>query len=68
MGLQDQWKLGNPRHEWQSNLPRVFKWSLGKGNRIYCETSNGIIIDNRPKPCENKEIVIDGVKYKLVKV
>ena len=45
------------KHEWDS-----------QGNRIYCETSNGIIIDNRPKPCEGKEILIGGVKYKLVKV
>ncbi len=34
---------------------------------IYYENSNGEIIDNRPKPCQNKEIEIDGVKYKLVK-
>ena len=39
-----------------------------KGNRIYYENSSGVIIDHRPKPCENKEIVIDGVKYKLTKV
>jgi len=38
-----------------------------KGNRIYFENSYGKIIDNRPNPCENKEIEIDGIKYKLVK-
>ena len=38
------------------------------GNRIYFEDSTGKIIDHRPKPCENKEIVIDGEKFKLVKV
>jgi hypothetical protein len=39
-----------------------------KGNEIYLETSRGVIIDNRPKPCSDKEIVIEGVKYKLTKV
>lgn len=38
-----------------------------KGNEIYSENSDGEIIDNRPKPCENKVVEIDGVKYKLVK-
>ena len=39
-----------------------------QNNEIYYEDSKGEIIDNRPKPCENKEIVIDGEKFKLVKV
>ena len=39
-----------------------------KGNIIYHENSYDIIIDNRPKPCEGKEIVIGGEKFKLVKV
>ena len=39
-----------------------------KRNQIYFEDSNGKIRDSRPKPCLNKEIVIDGVKYKLTKV
>ena len=39
-----------------------------KGNEIYWENSHGEIIDNRPKPYEGKEIVIDGEKFKLVKV
>jgi len=39
-----------------------------KGNEIYFETSRGVIIDKRPKPCSDKEIVIEGVKYKLTKV
>ena len=38
-----------------------------KGNQIYYEDSCGVIKDQRPKPCESKEIVIEGVKYKLVK-
>ena len=38
------------------------------GNQIYWENSDGLIEDNRPKPCENKEIIIGGEKYKLVKV
>lgn len=39
-----------------------------EGNKIYYENSDGEIIDNRPKPCEDKVVEIDGVKYKLVKV
>ena len=38
-----------------------------KGNVIYFENSLGGIRDNRPKPCEDKEIVIGGEKFKLVK-
>ena len=38
------------------------------GRTIYCETSKGTIIDKRPKPCEGKEIVIGGEKFKLVKI
>jgi hypothetical protein len=33
----------------------------------YGEGYGGKIIDNRPKPCENKIVEIDGVKFKLVK-
>ena len=39
-----------------------------QGNEIYFESINGVIRDNRPKPCEGKEIVIEGIKYKLTKV
>ena len=39
-----------------------------QGNQIYYEDSKGEIIDNRPKPCENKIVEIDGEKFKLVKV
>ena len=39
-----------------------------QGNRIFYEDSCGEFIDKRPKPCENKEIVIGGEKFKLVKV
>ena len=39
-----------------------------QGNEIYWENSYGRIIDNQPKPCENKIVEIDGVKYKLTKV
>ena len=35
---------------------------------IYRENSFGRIIDNRPKPCENKIVEFEGEKYKLVKV
>ena len=45
------------------------KWEWdSQGNELYYETSNGKIEDYRPKPCLNKEIVIEGEKYKLVKV
>ena len=45
------------------------KWERdSQGNLIYCENSYGVIRDNRPKSCENKEILIGGEKYKLVKV
>jgi hypothetical protein len=44
------------------------KWEYdSKGKEIYFENSDGVIIDNRPKPCEDKVVEIDGVKYKLVK-
>ena len=39
-----------------------------QGRLIYWENSNGTIIDNQPKSCEGKEIVIEGIKYKLTKV
>ena len=39
-----------------------------QGKEIYYEDSNGEILDKRPKSCENKEIIIEGVKYKLTKV
>ena len=39
-----------------------------QGNRIYYEDSKGEIIDHRFKPCEGKEIVIGGEKFKLVKL
>ena len=45
------------------------KWELdSKGNVIYYENSRGEIEDNRPKPCENKIIEIEGIKYKLTKI
>jgi hypothetical protein len=39
-----------------------------EGNQTYYENSYGRIIDERPKSCESDEIVIEGVKYKLIKV
>ncbi len=38
------------------------------GNKIYFENSRGEIEDKRSKPCEDKVVEIDGVKYKLVKL
>jgi len=39
-----------------------------QGNQIYYENSRGVIRGQRPKPREGKEIIIEGVKYKLTKV
>jgi hypothetical protein len=59
---------GNPIY-WEDSDEYWAKWEYdSQGNLIYCENSYGVIRDNRPKPCENKEIVIDGEKFKLVKV
>ena len=45
------------------------KWEWdSQGNIIYYENSLGLIVDKRPKPYEGKEIVIEGIKYKLTKV
>ena len=45
------------------------KWEFdSQGHRIYFETSNGIIKDNRPKHCEGKIVEFEGEKFKLVKV
>jgi len=66
------------KYEWDSQGNKIYvensagvwaKWEYdSKGNRIYYENSRGEIIDHRPTPCENKEIIIEGVKYKLTKV
>ena len=54
---------------WENSHGDWGKWEYdSQGNEIYHQNSNGGIIDNRPKPCENKEIVIGGEKFKLVKV
>jgi len=37
------------------------------GNEIAFEFSDGKTVDNKAKPCQNKIVEIDGVKYKLVK-
>jgi GTPase SAR1 family protein len=66
------------KREWDSQ-GKVIYYENSKGDwvkrewdsqdkEIYYENSNGEIRDHRPKPCEGKEIVIDGEKYKLVKV
>ena len=68
---------GWAKWEWDSQGKEIYYEDSNKfwvkseydsnGRTIYCETSKGTIIDNRPKPCEGKEIVIEGIKYKLVK-
>jgi len=45
------------------------KWEYdSEGNEIYYKNSNGTIIDNRPKPSEDKVVEIEGVKYKLIEL
>jgi hypothetical protein len=66
------------KFEWDSQGEQIYYedsdryWTKreydSQGNQIYFEDSGGYIIDKRPKPCEGKEIVIEGEKYKLVKV
>lgn len=58
---------GNELYHNDSNGFWVKREYDSQGNQIYYESSNGTIIDKRPKPCSDKEIVIEGVKYKLVK-
>ena len=53
---------GDSKRDWVKK-----EWD-SEGNEIYLENSYGVIRDNRPKSCENKEIVINGEKFKLVKV
>jgi len=65
------------KYEYDSQGNRIYvenskrywsKWEYDSQDEcIYYETSSGKIIDHRPKPCEGKEIVIEGIKYKLVK-
>jgi hypothetical protein len=47
-----------------------FKQEFDSNNNcIYLESSNGYIIDNRPKSsCNGKVIEIEGKKYKLTEV
>ena len=66
------------KYEWDSEGNQIYwensdgYWAkyeyASKGKIIYREDSDGKIIDKRPKPCEGKEIVIGGEKFKLVKV
>jgi hypothetical protein len=54
---------------WEDSDGFWVKWERdSQGNKIYYENSVGTIIDNRPKPCENKIVEIGGEKFKLVKV
>ncbi len=60
--------LGNEIYYEDSNeYMEKREWDC-QGIVIYYEDSNGQIIDNRPKSCLDKEIVIEGIKYKLTKV
>ena len=35
---------------------------------MYYEDSDGLIVDNRPKPSEDSVVEIDDVKHKLTKL
>ena len=61
-------KNGNQIYREYSNGDWTKREYDSECNEIYYENSEGKIRDNRPKSCENKEIVIDGEKFKLVKV
>jgi len=53
---------------WENSYGYWSKWELdSQGNEIYFENSSGVIEDKRPKPCEDKIVEIEGIKYKLVK-
>ena len=80
-GNEIYWENSNGRwakYEYDSQGNKIyFEYSGGfwekrewdsQGKAIYYETSNGIILDKRPKPCENKIVEIEGIKYKLVKI
>jgi glucose dehydrogenase len=66
------------KYEYDSDGNRIYyensdgfwgKWEYdSQENVIYYENSYGTIIDNRPKPCENKVVEIEGIKYKLTKL
>ena len=70
-GHWGKWKYdsqGNEIYWGDSNRNWEKKECDSQGSVIYYENSDGTIIDDRPKSCENKEIVIGGEKFKLVKV
>ena len=66
------------KREWDSRGEEIYYensdgfWAKqeydSQGNVIYYEGSRGKIINKRPKPCENKVVEIEGVKYKLIKL
>ena len=69
-GCWGKWKYdsqGNQIYYEDSNGDWTKREYDSQGNQIYYENSHGVIIDNRPKTCEGEEIIIKGVKYKLVK-
>jgi hypothetical protein len=70
-GDWEKWKMDSKGNEIYYENSNGFwtkrEWD-SKGNQIYFEGSNDKILDNRPKPCEDKVVEIDGVKYKLTKL
>jgi hypothetical protein len=45
------------------------KWEYDSdGTQIYYEDSTGLVYDRRSKPCVDKVVEIDGIKYKLTRV
>ena len=70
-GYWQKWEYDSQGNQiyWETSSGRWKKSEYDSNDvRIYLEDSeDGVIKDNRPKPCENKEIIIEGEKYKLVK-
>jgi hypothetical protein len=70
-GLWIKWKYDSQNNQiyFERSDEYWAKWEYdSQGKEIYWEDTNGVIRDKRPKPCENKIIEIEGVKYKLTKV
>lgn len=70
-GFWEKWEYdsqGNQIYFENSNGFWEKKEYDSEGCLIYLENSSGIIKDNRPKPCEDSVVEINGVNYKLTKL
>lgn len=62
-------KNGNEIYKEYSNGYWFSREYDSDGGILYMETSeDGVVIDNRPKSCDDKVVEIDGKKYKLTEV